>query len=168
MKFKAPSEIRPTTNKVRMAIFNILRSEWGSLERKTCLDLFSGSGALGLSALEEGAASLICIDSSFASCQAIEENAQKLHLDDQVQVVKSDVFKFKTDKSFDLIFADPPYKIESKNVKKLLEICSNLLAENGLLVLELKANSIFDYGDLDLILSRAYGDSKIWLFKVRH
>lgn len=151
-----------------MAIFNILRSELGgSFERKNCLDLFSGSGALGLTALKEGAENLVCIDSSFASCQSIKENAQNLHLSQQVKTIKSDVFKFKTDQTFDLIFADPPYKIETENINKLLGLITNWLSENGLLVLELRANSVFEqnYQNLKLISSRAYGDSGIWLWQ---
>jgi 16S rRNA (guanine966-N2)-methyltransferase len=169
IKFKAPSDIRPTAGKVRAAIFNILRSEFGNFEALHCLDLYAGSGALGLTALEEGAESLLAIDLSYDSVKAIKENAQKLRFEQKVKVIKDDCLghKFDPEQKFNLVFADPPYKIISKDLKHLIELVPKVLAENGLFVLELSSSAKLDGAQegLELLSKRVYGGTGVWFFK---
>lgn len=102
-----PAVTRPTTDFVRQAIFSILA---GKVEGARVLDLFAGSGAIGLEALSRGAASCVFVDEHRQAAAAITENLAKTRLDGG-RVVRSDVSSFlKRDTvSYDLIFADPPY-----------------------------------------------------------
>jgi 16S rRNA (guanine966-N2)-methyltransferase len=168
MKFKAPNNIRPTTSRVREAIFNILRSELGSFEGLNILDLFAGSGALGLTALQNGATKLTAVDSSLASCEAIKENANKLQLAELVNLQKLDCKRINFEpKSFDLIFADPPYDINLQDLSSLLNKIPNYLTTNGIFVLELRANTVFneELQSLTLLSKRIYGDTGLWFWQ---
>lgn len=108
LAIKVPSAVaRPTTDFVRQAIFSILGE---SIENARVLDLFAGSGAIGLEALSRGAASCVFVDEHRQSTAIITENLTKARLDGG-RVVKSDALSFlKRDTSlYDYIFADPPY-----------------------------------------------------------
>tara|TARA_Y100000031_G_C8185845_1_gene368899 strand:+ start:271 stop:822 length:552 start_codon:yes stop_codon:yes gene_type:complete len=110
-KIITPGMIRPVKSRVRKSCFDILRPD---IEGKQALDLFGGSGALGLEAISQGASSCTFVDSSRDCVKAIKTNIEalgiqentKLHLKDSLEAIK-DFFTYKT--SFDLIFLDPPY-----------------------------------------------------------
>ncbi len=165
--FKAPSKIRPTTNKVREAIFSILLSEVGSLEGYSVLDLFAGSGALGLTALMRGAQKLVSVDSYGDSCEAIRDNAIKHHLDDKTKVSKTSCLKFETEENFNLILADPPYDINLKQLEILLQKIPSWMSNDALFVLELRASTKFNENieGINLQSKRNYGDTGIWIYK---
>lgn len=102
---------RPTPSRLRETVFNILQSDIIEAE---FLDLFAGSGAMGLEALSRGAKCSTFIDSNTLSIQAIEENIAKLKVKEKTKVYKEDVIlslkkMVKQQKKFDLIYADPPY-----------------------------------------------------------
>ena len=99
--------IRPTSDRIREALFNIL----GPFVRGArVLDLFAGTGALGLEAMSRGAQNAVFVDASPASCGAIKENIQRCHLEDATQIKQSKAADFVfTDRVFDLVFMDPPY-----------------------------------------------------------
>ncbi len=98
---------RPTLNKVRETLFNICQ---GEIEGATFLDLFAGSGAIGLEALSRGAASVTFVEKDRAALQALAENIKMLGVEKETNLIKSDVFKAVEHLSvFDIIFADPPY-----------------------------------------------------------
>ena len=99
--------IRPTADRIREALFNIL----GPFVRGSrVLDLFAGTGALGLEALSRGAEHAVFVDASQKSCAVVKENIQRCRLEDKTQVRhgKATDFPF-TENSFDLVFIDPPY-----------------------------------------------------------
>lgn len=118
-------EARPTASKIRQAFFNILRNK---VQDARFLDLFAGSGLMGLEALSRGAAELVCIDENRRMVKAIEENVNRLNF--QAQVIQADVRSFLDQlpkNSFDIIFADPPYK------SRLAESILNGVARHGIL-----------------------------------
>jgi len=102
------------------------------------LDLFAGSGNLGIEALSRGARKATLVDSRRQAVALIERNLQSLGLVEQAEVVLSDIFRFlrKCEQKFDLIFADPPYgqDIASKTALAVAE--REVLAEHGLLIVE--------------------------------
>lgn len=140
IQLKAPTGLstRPTTDRVKESLFGIL----GYLvEDAHVLDIFAGTGNLSLEALSRGAASAIAIDKS-ANCQKIiRENGVKTRLADRLTVLKGDGLRYLSQyagegRTFDLIFADPPY--EQGFVEKVLTVVedSDILADDGVLVVE--------------------------------
>ena len=108
-KLVTPSGIntRPTLGKVRETLFNICQ---GEIEGASFLDLFAGSGAMGLEALSRGAAHVTFIENDRAAIKAIQQNIEHLGVERETTLIKNDVFKALTYLTpFDLIFADPPY-----------------------------------------------------------
>lgn len=126
-------EVRPTTDMVKGSLFSMLDSK-GLLRGKKCLDIFCGSGALGIEALSRGAESCIFVD---VDCKNVRANLDKLRI--TAQVVQSDfrraIRMLKAEK-FDLVFCDPPYKTDyAEEVYKLL-VKYGMLTETGVAVLE--------------------------------
>ena len=165
---------RPTLDRVKEALFNIIQME---LNDAIVLDLFAGSGALGIEALSRGAKKFYFCDSSIEATNIINKNLEKTKLKE-----KSKVYKLKFEEAlkiiknenikFDIIFLDPPYKTNyiSKAIEKILEY--NLIKDNTLLVLETDEenrvleeikNTVLDiydvrkYGRVSLLFSKRKG-----------
>lgn len=156
------SDLRPTTDLTREAIFNILESRI-DFTNILVLDLFSGSGALGLEALSRGARQATLVEQSSEAVRTIRSNVETLGFKDQCVIVRDDVFRFlkRQSDTFDLIFADPPYELEQ--IPILVERVPEFLSEGGLFVLE--HDRAHDFGDHpDLLVSRTYGRSVVSLF----
>lgn len=129
-------ETRPTLDRVKESLFNILKNE---IYDAKVLDLFAGSGALGLETLSRGAKEAVLCDNSYRAIQIIEENVKKTHFEKQVKILKNDFKKnlemLKNEK-FDIIFLDPPYKSEF-DIIALNDIIENeMLSEKGVIILE--------------------------------
>lgn len=128
---------RPTLDRVKEALFNIIQNE---LNEATVLDLFAGSGALGIEALSRGAKKAIFCDKSRKAIQIVKQNIEKTHLQEKVEIVNEDYIKFlnqiKQKEKFDLIFIDPPYvqNIATRAVEEIIKL--DLLAEDGKIILE--------------------------------
>jgi 16S rRNA (guanine966-N2)-methyltransferase len=131
------SDIRPTMDRVKAAIFSSLGER---VIGARVLDLFAGTGALGLEALSRGAASAMFVESDKRAVAAIERNLTKTHL--QGRIRSQDVFDFLTHAStaenYDLIFADPPY-----DKSKLGDSFTKLLLRNTQLPLRLTSEGLF-------------------------
>lgn len=100
---------RPTADHVRQALFDILGQRCTGLR---VLDLFAGSGALGIEALSRGAREAVLVESDPAACRLIRENLEATRLEGRGRVVRADVLRFlarTTGEPFDLVFLDPPY-----------------------------------------------------------
>jgi 16S rRNA (guanine966-N2)-methyltransferase len=163
-----PAVARPTTDFVRQAIFSILGER---VENARVLDLFAGSGAIGLEALSRGAVSCVFVDEHRQACAVIAENLTKTKLEGG-RAVKAEVTSFlKRDVStYDLIFADPPYwkhHGDKNHVGDLLKsgLIAPRLAPDGWFIAEVSANQSSPVGD-DLTLSdrREYGGSAILFY----
>ena len=107
LKEPANYDIRPTTDQVKEAMFNICQSD---VEGRRVLDLFGGTGQLGIEAKSRGAAEVTVVDSGKAAIDLIRENARRTGLD--IRVVRGDALGFlkQSGGAYDLIFLDPPYK----------------------------------------------------------
>lgn len=102
---------RPTIERVKESVFSMLQFE---LEGRLVLDLFSGSGQMGLEAVSRGAAKAVLVDSSKDAVRIIQENAQKTGLAELCQIVRSDAIDYlqRSRERFDIVFLDPPYASE--------------------------------------------------------
>jgi 16S rRNA (guanine966-N2)-methyltransferase len=166
---KVPSAVaRPTTDFVRQALFSIVGER---VESAKILDLFAGSGALGLEALSRGAAHCTFIDEHRQAITIINENLTKARLDGG-HAVKSEVNTFlKRDAaSYDLIFADPPYwKFygDKDHITELLDsgLIPSRLAPGGWLIVEISSHQKSpETWDFTLVTRREYGSSAILIY----
>jgi 16S rRNA (guanine966-N2)-methyltransferase len=157
------SETRPTTDRAREAIFNLLQARM-ELEGCRVLDLFSGTGALGLEALSRGADRLVCVDQSAACIRTAKANAASLDPNLNVDFLQTDVFRWLKSQNpgqYELILADPPYDVEG--LETLPDYVIPLLSPEGLFVLEHDRKKNFE-GRPDWITTRKYGKSAVSLF----
>jgi 16S rRNA (guanine(966)-N(2))-methyltransferase RsmD len=126
---------RPTTDRVKEALFSIIQFE---IPGAAVLDLFGGTGQLGIEALSRGAKSAVFVDAGEAACKLIKENLRRTKLEEQGRVIRSDYLRFLTTcrEKFDIVFLDPPYAEEflENSLKKLSEI--DILQSNGIIVCE--------------------------------
>ncbi len=158
--------LRPTSGLVREAIFNIL----GDLViDATVLDLYAGTGALGIEALSRGAASATFIDGEAASCQAILQSLSRAGFVDRAKVLRGRLPRALSTASgpFDLIFMDPPYQEETAS-ETLLAVPAHL-APAGMVVYEhgSRYNPPERPAGLQLTERRVYGDSAIALYALQ-
>lgn len=169
---KVPSAVaRPTTDFVRQAVFSILGEK---VENARVLDLFAGSGALGLEALSRGAGTCTFVDEHRQATQVITENLTKARLDGG-HAVKSEVNLFlKRDATtYHLIFADPPYwKFygDKDHVTDLLKsgLIPPRLAPDGWLITEISSHQKSpEADDFTLVTRREYGSSAILIYSAR-
>ena len=156
---------RPTTDRVRENIFNLIRFD---LQGARVLDLFSGSGAMGLEALSGGAESCVFVDCEKAAIDIINKNVEKTRLGDMARVVKAsfDGYINSASDTFDVIFLDPPY---NKNlIYEAVKLISNkgLDNEGCLFVLESdKDEKIGLPAGYEIIKEKIYGRIKVSLVK---
>lgn len=135
---------RPTADKVKQAMFNIVQHD---IEGRQVLDLFGGSGQLGLEAASRGAAAVTIVENDRKAQQIVGENIRACKLEQGCRLVASDAFAFlgrQKKESFDLIFLDPPYGGTLLN-RALAEICRiDILRQGGIILCESAAEDQLD------------------------
>lgn len=126
---------RPTLDRVKEPLFSIIQNY---LEEAYVLDLFAGSGALGIESLSRGSNQATFCDKSYKVIKILKENLQKTRLEEQSIVINQDYKKCleQVNSKFNVIFVDPPYKMDIgvDAVKRILNL--NLLAKDGIIILE--------------------------------
>ncbi len=163
---KAPSGhlTRPTTDRTRESLFNIIRSRL-ALEGAEVLDLFAGTGALGLEAISRGAAFVRFVEQQGSVLRYARENAEALGVADQGLFLRQDAVAFLEQYGgppFDLILADPPYDLEA--LPELPDLALPHLKPHGLLTIEHDTRLFFDeHPALDT--SRPYGRTIVSVFR---
>ena len=164
----AGERTRPTQDKVRESLFNIIR--WDVMDARV-LDLFAGTGALSLESLSRGAKRAVLIDTDRAACEAIKKNIAACRMEDRARLLARDYRQAmdqlaREGEKFDVVFLDPPYRMENTG-----EMCAELydkglLADAFLLVVEHKrglaplVDERFEAFD-----QRNYGDTQITLVR---
>ncbi|GJL76602.1 MAG TPA: 16S rRNA (guanine(966)-N(2))-methyltransferase RsmD [Nitrosomonas sp.] len=130
--FPYRSDLRPTPDRVRETLFNWLGQDLNGMR---CLDLFAGSGALGFEAASRGAAKVIMVESDGIVYKALLENRKKLKAD-QIELVNMDaaVFLASDRRQFDVVFLDPPYRLEL--LSEIMPLLQPLLTKRGQVYLE--------------------------------
>jgi 16S rRNA (guanine966-N2)-methyltransferase len=160
------SDTRPTGDRVREAAFNLIGP--ARVEDATVLDLFAGSGAMGLEALSRGAQHATFVESDRDACRAINRNLDKLALDgatvlcqDALTALRADV---RSGTRYDLVLVDPPYRRFSSLQNALIEHLPEILAPGGLLLVETAAKEEPEL-PLQKRTSRRYGAARLTLFE---
>lgn len=166
-----PKGTRPTSDKVRGAIFSKL-SSWDVVEGARVLDLFAGSGALALEALSRGATSAVMVEKAAGAAGVIRTNVATCGFEDQSMVVVADVVDYlgrpSTPSGFDLVFVDPPYSLSEDTVTVTLQKLVALVDIDATIVLERDARSPEPQipPELALISRKSWGDTAAWYLKV--
>ena len=156
---------RPTMDRVKESLFATIQN---NIKDSIVLDLFAGSGSLGIEALSNGAKTAYFVDNNIELINIIKKNTSDM--DEDMHIIKSDYNNaldlFKNSKiKFDIIFLDPPYKLNLINncLDKIIEY--ELLNDDGIIVCEYE-NERIDNQVLDLIKDKKYGSKNIKIFKL--
>ena len=166
-----PIDVRPVSLRVKKSCFDILR---GEVEAKRVLDLFGGSGSLGIEALSQGAKDAIFLDSSRRCVSAIRKNLAFLGLDSKEKVILKDSLSAIKDffiyrESFDIIFIDPPYHsgLLTKSLQLLEEY--DIVSPSGYVVVFCSTKDDFVQASkgFSLIVERKYGQTLFLIYR-RH
>ena len=154
---------RPTSDRVREAVFSIL----GSVVDAQVLDLFAGSGAMGLEALSRGAAGCVFVERDRQAARVIQANLEKVRLTGAVVTTRDAIAALRDerdrDRRFDLVLADPPYEDWEGYERALAELVPTMLAADGLVVVE-TADHVEPALPLALVTTRRYGSARITVF----
>ena len=173
---EAGSDIRPTSEFAREAIFNILNhgkfsddddADSGNIAGKEVLDAFCGTGAFGLEALSRGAKSVTFIDQNRASIATTRHNAEKMHESENVVFIQADACKLgKARKQYNLIFLDPPY-FKNLIIPALNSLYSGgWIAPNALIVTEHDSKEHIDFPhNFEVVDSRKYGRAMVEMLR---
>jgi 16S rRNA (guanine966-N2)-methyltransferase len=156
---RAARDLRPTTEKVREAVFSML----GDVTGARVLDLFSGTGALAIEALSRGAAEATLVDTRPAGAR---RNLEDLGLAERARTVRSDATRFlrrSEPASFDLVLCDPPYRLADRLAADLVQLIPPALAGGGRVMIESSPARPLDL-DLPLLTERTYGDTMIRIY----
>lgn len=166
---KAPTGywVKPTTDRVKEALFNILNPY---LDQTTVLDLYAGVGSIGIEALSRGAKRVLFVERNPQIARYLKENLMKTKLEAKAEVWVTDVEKAihklkKAQKQFFLIFLDPPYKISQEKLRSSLKEVVWLLAKGGWVILEHSSKRQFEIEEMNLVDKRRYGDTTLSFFK---
>jgi 16S rRNA (guanine(966)-N(2))-methyltransferase RsmD len=162
-------QIRPTSDRVRESLFNVL-GQW--MDGLSVLDLYAGTGALALEALSRGAERAVLVDQDGEAIRLCRENAEALGFTERAEILALPVARAapllaQRDQPFDLVFADPPYA--ARAVSDTLELVERdrLLATDGTLVIEhdRREPAVDRSGGLSRVDQRRFGDTRVSLYR---
>ena len=161
---------RPTLDRVKEPLFSIIQN---NIVESNVLDLFAGSGALGIESLSRGAKHCTFCDKSYKSIQMLKENIKKVRMQEKSTILNIDYKKCLDEQKekFDIIFIDPPYKMDIAidSVKRIIEL--ELLAKDGIIIIETdeeeRERKELEKIDLELYDVRKYGRVKLLFLRER-
>ena len=156
--------VRPTTDKVKEAIFSSVQFE---LEGRDFIDVFAGSGQMGIEALSRGARSAVFVDSSREAVKVIERNLKVTGLSDRARVIRADSLAFlrTCGDSFDIAFLDPPYN--TGILQEALPLIAQIMKKTGVVISESALNDklLQKYYNFTLDRERTYGKIKVSTYR---
>lgn len=169
LKTVSDNSVRPATGKVKAAIFNILQSRvnW---QNAIVLDLYAGSGSVGLEALSRGAKRAVFVEFDRNALQFLKKNIEAVGVFSDAQVVFGDVKKFLTSnaRAYDVVFCDPPYAIEYLAELPTMVFESDAVSQDGILVMEHPSRFEFSPSTLwELVVRKSYGRTTLSMFQHR-
>jgi 16S rRNA (guanine966-N2)-methyltransferase len=154
-------DTRPTGDRVREAAFNLI----GPVDDASVLDLFAGSGAMGLEALSRGAVRVNFVEADRSACRTISDNLEKLGLTGARVTCADAIWTLRQETGmYDLVLVDPPYERWTELEPKLAEHLPRVLAPDGLLVVE-TGSRVEPSLPLPIRTSRRYGSARLTLFE---
>lgn len=166
-KIKAPDEkiTRPTLSKIRESIFNTLQSMM-SFDRKSFLDVFAGSGIMGLEALSRGFERIVAMEKNPKVAKILKENYTNLKITPDFLLGDSLKILQRINRQFDVIYLDPPYQsgIYEESLRKIKE--HSLLKKDGIIILEHSQEVKWQEFGLELIKQKKYADKYITFLTV--
>ena len=147
------TDVRPTASRVKEALFSVIQFE---LEGRTVLDLFAGSGQLGIEALSRGAARCVFIDQNADAVQVIRDNLSRAKLDRNATVISADYASYlkRCPAVFDVALMDPPYG--KGLVEAALPLTAPLMSQNGVIVCEAAKKDVLPPSAGEFVLQRIY------------
>ncbi len=151
-------DVRPTADKVKEGIFSAVQFE---LEDAYVLDLFAGSGQMGIEALSRGAKRAVFVDNSQRAIRCINENLRNTKLERQAEVVSRDSYDYikLTAQTFDIIILDPPYK--HNHIANILPFAAAKLKDEGIIICEYESDAIEPSAPDGMVLRKTYHYGKI-------
>jgi 16S rRNA (guanine966-N2)-methyltransferase len=156
-RLEAPkgSDVRPTADRVREAVFSIL----GDVGGARVLDLYCGTGALAIEAISRGAESAVLVDKTLRTAR---RNVEALEIENRCKVVRADAILYlkREQDRFDLVFCDPPYKLADRLGPELDKLLPERLAKGGRVIVESDVRQQLELG-LPVQVERRYGDTLI-------
>lgn len=158
-------EVRPTTDRIKEAVFSIVQFQ---IQGRKFLDLFAGSGQMGIEALSRGAAEAVFVDNKKQAVEIIRKNLNATKLADNARVLNTDSIGFLSMKSgdFDIAFLDPPY---SKGIlQNALELLPQVMKKSGVIICENPLDEELPEQLGDFILDRQYRYGRISITTYRH
>ena len=166
LKTPAGTATRPTADRVKEAVFSIIQFD---LPGATVLDLFGGTGQLGIEALSRGAKNAVFVDERDDACKLIRENLKRTKLEGEGRIIRSDYSAFlkSTSQKFDIIFLDPPYaEVFLENSLNLITQI-DILQSGGIIVTERPAEKalLLDFSGYTRSKDYKYGNTLITLFR---
>jgi 16S rRNA (guanine966-N2)-methyltransferase len=163
----AGSGTRPTADRVREALFSSLESEFGSFVGLAVLDLYAGSGAIGLEALSRGAVNVMLVESDRRAADVIAANIKVVGLPGAKLVTRpvEKITAGEVPAEFDLVFADPPYKLETTELQDVLTDLAECgwLADDAIVVVERGKREPWEWPEgFAALRDRKYGEARLW------
>jgi len=164
LKTPKGGKTRPTSGKVRGSVFDILQAQ---VEGTDFLDLFAGSGAMGIEALSRGARHATFVEKDRIAVRALRDNLICLKLEEETTLLSTDVFAavkrfVKAEASFQVIYIDPPYALD---ISPLFPQLSSILADGGILIIEQGKKGEIAIEGLEQIQQRSFGDTILHFFQ---
>lgn len=159
LKTPAGLDTRPTTDKIKETLFNMINFD---LPECIFIDLFSGSGAIGIEAISRGAKHAYLVDNSRKAIECIKDNTAKCHFEDQATIICKDAADslYEIHDKADIVFMDPPYDLECEfNIMRMLK-SSSLISEHTIIIIESKIDR--DFSD---IVSLGFDNYKTKMYK---
>lgn len=154
---------RPTSDRVRESMFASLNSLLGGFEGLRVLDLFAGSGALGLEALSRGAAQADLVEADARVVRTIQRNVRELDAAAHVHRSTAERFVARGGGPWDLVLLDPPYALATADVAAIVADLRPSLADDAVVVVERSTRDPFTWPEgFDALRDKAYGETHLW------
>ena len=158
------STTRPTSSKVREALFSIIGND---IEDSTFLDLFAGTGLVGIEAVSRGSQKVISVEKDINAFKTLKKNVLSLSLENNFEIFKTDAISFlkRSSNTFDYMYIDPPYRSESyEHFFDIISSKPNLLNSNGKIIVEYGTKIPLPNINFTLIKTYKYGDTSLNIY----
>lgn len=158
-------DVRPTTDKVKESVFSIIQFQ---IQGRVFVDLFAGSGQMGIEALSRGAEKAYLVDQSLKAIRVIEQNVKACGFEENAKICRQDAqgFLVSARENFDVVYVDPPF--EKGLIDEVMPLLSRKMNKGGVILCESADNEVLPDEAGDFVLDRTYRYGKIKVSLYRH